>query len=83
MQGFTDVMCHLTNTVQWDVLLLQEVVPVGQSWPETIEGALGGHRVVFNPQRLHDSMLVIHRKWQGRLDYIINDCEWGGTRETS
>lgn len=68
--GFLEV-CRLADaTLEWDALLLQEVAGAGggqADWVVRVEAELGGHRVLWNEHKPHDTAVVLHRRWDGRL----------------
>ncbi len=73
LDGLLAAIDTLEEQVSWDLLLLQELSMPGESWPELAEAKLAGHMLVLNSEKMHDTAVLVHRRFVGCAVAAVSD----------
>ena len=72
LEGLQAAIAHLETEVAWDLLLLQELCMPTETWPLTAESVLGGHQLLTNPAKIHDTAVLVNRRFLGCGRVVAN-----------
>ena len=74
LEGLLAAVSCLGESVSWDLLLLQELSRGGEQWPLQAGSSLGGHLLYTNPSRVHDTAVLVHRRFVGKIA-AVSHCD--------